>query len=151
MSRKKMLINTIAVTFITLICLMLPVQVVAETLSEDDTTYSAFDNVNGNTETVGRILTEISNERTESTKTFLLDDGTKMIAEYNQPVHYKNNKGEWLEYNNSFESETSTAENKYAETEYTNKSSVTDIKLSNKAAVPQFRELPVRLACRQCL
>ncbi len=74
-----------------------------------------------------------------------------MIAEYNQPVHYKNNKGEWLEYNNSFESETSTAENKYAETEYTNKSSVTDIKLSNKAAVPQFRELPVRLACRQCL
>ena len=133
MSRKKMLINTIAVTLTTLICLMLPVQVVAETLSEDDTTYSAFDNVKGNTETVGSILTEISNERTESTKTFLLDDGTKMIAEYNQPVHYKNNKGEWVEYNNSFESETSTAENKSAETEYTNKSSDTDIKLSNKA------------------
>ena len=56
-----------------------------------------------------------------------------MIAEYNQPVHYKNNKGEWVEYNNSFESETSTSENKSAETEYTNKSSDTDIKLSNKA------------------
>ena len=133
MSRKKMLINTIAVTLTTLICLMLPVQVVAETLSEDDRSYSDFDNVKGNTETVGSILTEISNERTESTKTFLLDDGTKMIAEYNQPVHYKNNKGEWVEYNNSFESETSTAENKSAETEYTNKSSDTDIKLSNKA------------------
>ncbi len=77
MSRKKILINTIAVTLITLICLMLPVQV---TLSEDDTVYSSFDNVKGNTETVGRIVTEISNEKTESTKTFLLDDGTKMIA-----------------------------------------------------------------------
>ena len=57
MSRKKMLINTIAVTLTTLICLMLPVQVVAETLSEDDTAYSTFNNVKGNTETVGSILT----------------------------------------------------------------------------------------------
>lgn len=115
--------------------LSLPVEVYASTIPEKEkTVYSSFDNVHGETETVGNIVTEISDSRTENTKEFLLDDGTTMIAEYNQPVHYKNDKGKWVEYNNTLvaESSTSTAD-EASDGEYTNKSSDLDVKLSNKA------------------
>ena len=115
--------------------LSLPVEVYASTILEKEkTVYSSFDNVHGETETVGNIVTEISDSRTENTKEFLLDDGTTMIAEYNQPVHYKNDKGKWVEYNNTLvaESSASTAD-EASDGEYTNKSSNIDVKLSNKA------------------
>lgn len=115
--------------------LSLPVEVYASTIPEKEkTVYSSFDNVHGETETVGNIVTEISDSRTENTKEFLLDDGTTMIAEYNQPVHYKNDKGKWVEYNNTLvaESSASTAD-EASDGEYTNKSSNIDVKLSNKA------------------
>ena len=115
--------------------LSLPVEVYASTIPEKEkTVYSSFDNVHGETETVGNIITEISDSRTENTKEFLLDDGTTMIAEYNQPVHYKNDKGKWVEYNNTLvaESSASTAD-EASDGEYTNKNSNIDIKLSNKA------------------
>lgn len=115
--------------------LSLPVEVYASTIPEKEkTVYSSFDNVHGETETVGNIITEISDSRTENTKKFLLDDGTTMIAEYNQPVHYKNDKGKWVEYNNTLvaESSASTAD-EVSDGEYTNKSSNIDVKLSNKA------------------
>ena len=115
--------------------LSLPVEVYASTILEKEkTVYSSFDNALGETETVGNIVTEISDSRTENTKEFLLDDGTTMIAEYNQPVHYKNDKGKWVEYNNTLvaESSASTAD-EASDGEYTNKSSNIDVKLSNKA------------------
>ena len=50
------------------------------------------------------IVKELPEERTEYTKEFLLDDGTKMIAEYEQPVHYQDGKDNWLEYDNTLDS-----------------------------------------------
>ena len=134
MSRKQITKGIISVILTVLIGLMLPVQVFASTLLKDEKVYSSFDNVHGETETVGNIVTEISDSRTENTKEFLLDDGTTMIAEYNQPVHYKNDKGKWVEYNNTLvaESSASTAD-EVSDGEYTNKNSNIDIKLSNKA------------------
>lgn len=134
MSRKQITKGIISVILTVLIGLMLPVQVFASTLPKDEKVYSSFDNVHGETETVGNIVTEISDSRTENTKEFLLDDGTTMIAEYNQPVHYKNDKGKWVEYNNTLvaESSASTAD-EASDGEYTNKSSNIDVKLSNKA------------------
>ncbi len=134
MSRKRILKGVIAVALTVLIGLMLPVQVFASTLLKDEKVYSSFDNVHGETETVGNIVTEISDSRTENTKEFLLDDGTTMIAEYNQPVHYKNDKGKWVEYNNTLVAESSASTADEASTrEYTNKNSNIDVKLSNKA------------------
>ncbi|MGN0501101.1 MAG: hypothetical protein ACI4HK_08180 [Ruminococcus sp.] len=131
----KKLISTVSMALCVTIGLSLPVAVYASTIPEKEkTVYSSFDNVQGETETVGKIVTEIPDSRTENTKEFLLDDGTTMIAEYNQPVHYKNEKGKWVEYNNTLiaESSDSTADEVF-DGEYTNKSSNIDIKLSNKA------------------
>ena len=72
MSRKQITKGIISVILTVLIGLMLPVQVFASTLPKDEKVYSSFDNVHGETETVGNIITEISDSRTENTKNFCL-------------------------------------------------------------------------------
>lgn len=79
--------RTLAVTLSALIATMLPLQVLATNLPEENAVYSSFDNVQGNDEKIPNIVTELITDRTENSKVFLLEDGSKMIAEYNQPVH----------------------------------------------------------------
>ena len=134
MSREQATRSVISAVLTLLTGLILPVQVIAATLPKDETVYSSFNNVQGESESIGNIIAEVSDSRTENTKEFLLDDGTKMLAEYNQPVHYKNDNGKWVEYNNTLEASTSASTaDEASDEEYTNKSSNIDIKLSNKA------------------
>ena len=79
---------------------MLPSQAFATNLSDKNIKYSSFDDIQGNGEKVANIVMELEEERTENTKLFLLDDGSKMLAEYTEPIHYKNDNNEWAEYNN---------------------------------------------------
>ena len=131
---KKTLRNTIAVILTVIIGLMVPVQAASVTLPKEEKTFSSFSGIQGSTDSIGNIITEISDKRTETTKEFMLDDGTTMIAEYNQPVHYKNDKGKWVEYNNSLITDTSASTaDEVSNGNYTNKNSDIDIKLSNKA------------------
>lgn len=132
--RTRRIISIISILLSVTIVLSLPIDVLATTLPKDEKVYSSFENVQGETESVGNIVAELTDERTETTKNFLLDDGTEMIAEYNQPVHYKNSKGKWVEYNNSLEKESSiSTADEATNIDYTNKNSNIDIKLSNKA------------------
>lgn len=64
---------------------------------------AAFDSVKGENEEVGNIVKELTEERTQFTKEFLLDDGTKMLAQYAQPVHFQNEKKEWVDYDNTLD------------------------------------------------
>ena len=132
----KKLLSIVSMILCITIVSSIPAQAISETIDKNkkDTVYSSFDDVQGEIENIGNIVAELTDERTETSKEFLLDDGTKMIAEYSQPVHYKNSKGKWVEYNNSLKmaNSTSTADEASNE-EYTNKSSDIDIKLSNKA------------------
>lgn len=121
--------RTLAVTLSALIATMLPLQVLATNLPEENAVYSSFDNVQGNDEKIPNIVTELITDRTENSKVFLLEDGSKMIAEYNQPVHYKDSDDVWVEYNNSLISENSSATIDEADIDYSNKSSNIDIKL----------------------
>lgn len=66
----------------------------------------------------------------------MLEDGTKMIAQYNEPVHYKNSKGKWVEYNNTL-SEDKTASpdeagDSYIQTKAVIFRSIFQIKLSQR-------------------
>lgn len=61
----------------------------------------SFDAVSGEKEKESLIVDEIEGERTEFTKEFMLADGTKMIAVYDQPVHFKNKENKWVDYDNS--------------------------------------------------
>ena len=83
MSRNiKAIFSAVSVTLCASIALTLPVEAVATTLPQEEKLYSSFDNVQGSSEIVADILTELKDERTANTKKFLLEDGTKMIAEY---------------------------------------------------------------------
>ena len=134
MSRSiKAIFSAMSLTLCASIALTLPVEAVATTLPQEEKLYSSFDNVQGSSEIVADILTELKDERTANTKKFLLEDGTKMIAEYDLPVHFKNDKGNWVEYDNRLVAENSTSTADEATSEYSNKNSNIDIKLSNKA------------------
>lgn len=136
MSRKiKYLLSIVSIVLCVTMISSIPVQALSETIAnkEENTTYSSFDNVQGEAEEIGNIVAEDTSARTETTKKFLLDDGTTMIAEYDVPVHYQSDNGKWVEYNNSLVAEKSDATADEASSEeYTNKSSNIDIKLSNK-------------------
>ena len=74
------------------------------------------------------ILYELISDRTENTKSFMRSDGTKLIVQYEDTIHYKNNNGEFTEYDNSL-SETDSDTN---EKEYKTKDSDVDIRISKK-------------------
>ncbi len=120
---------TIAISLCTVMALELPVQVYASTLPEKETpTYSSFDAVSGEEETVGNIVSEDTSERSEYTKTFNLDDGTKMLAQYEEPVHFKDENGKWQEYDNSLSSTDNDKSN-----DLSNQDSDVKITLADKA------------------
>lgn len=78
-----------------------------------------------------KILSEVVEERKKSEKTFLMSDGTFMVAQYDLPVHYEDESGQWEEIDNSLiEEDTGTEEEGYQTTE---KSGIRDrIKFSKK-------------------
>ena len=74
------------------------------------------------------ILYEITDDRTATTKSFMQSDGTKLIVQYKEAVHYENADGEFVEYDNTL-TETETDANKK---EYKTKDSDVDIRISKK-------------------
>lgn len=129
---KKML-SAVSITLCATVGLSLPVDVVAATLPKAETQYSSFDNVVGENPEESKIVKELTGERTENSKEFLLEDGTKMIAQYNEPVHYKDSKGKWVEYNNTLSEDKTASPDEAGDSSYTNKSSDISVNLSNKA------------------
>ena len=129
---KKML-SAVSISLCATVGLSLPVDVVAATLPKAETQYSSFDNVVGENPEESKIVKELTGERTENSKEFLLEDGTKMIAQYNEPVHYKDSKGKWVEYNNTLSEDKTASPDEAGDSSYTNKSSDISVNLSNKA------------------
>lgn len=129
---KKML-SAVSISLCATVGLSLPVDVVAATLPKAETQYSSFDNVVGENPEESKIVKELTGERTENSKEFLLKDGTKMIAQYNEPVHYKDSKGKWVEYNNTLSEDKTASPDEAGDSSYTNKSSDISVNLSNKA------------------
>ena len=68
-----------------------------------------------------QILSEVKEEREESSKTFLMSDGTFMVAQYAAPIHYEDENRKWQEINHALVEETagtaSDAEDGYTTTE----------------------------------
>lgn len=137
---KKML-SAVSITLCATVGLSLPVDVVAATLPKAETQYSSFNNVVGENPEESKIVKELTGERTENSKEFLLEDGTKMIAQYNEPVHYKDSKGKWVEYNNTLSEDKTASPDEAGDSSYTNKSSDISVNLSNKAKLKNMISL----------
>lgn len=129
----KKLFSVVSITLCATIGLSLPVEVYASTLPEKENNYSSFNNVVGENPEESKIVKELTGERTENSKEFLLEDGTKMIAQYNEPVHYKDSKGKWVEYNNTLSEDKTSSPDEAGDSSYTNKSSDISVNLLNKA------------------
>lgn len=129
----KKLFSVVSITLCATIGLSLPLEVYASTLPEKENNYSSFNNVVGENPEESKIVKEIADKRTENSKEFLLEDGTKMIAQYNEPVHYKDSKGKWVEYNNTLSEDKTSSPDEAGDSSYTNKSSDISVNLSNKA------------------
>lgn len=47
------------------------------------------------------VLGEMFGKRTAHTKTFRMSDGSYVLAEYTDPIHFENASGEWTDYDNT--------------------------------------------------
>ena len=94
-------LSTVSIILCFAMIYLIPMNVVA--LVQDNSSQNSnsesnsadFSNVKSETEEIGNIVSEDSEQRTENSKIFLLDDGTKMFVDYGEPVHYKNSKNEY--------------------------------------------------------
>ena len=56
------------------------------------------------------IISEITGKREENIKHFKLSDGSFVVAQYNNPVHYQDDNGEWIDIDNTITETDATTE-----------------------------------------
>ncbi len=56
------------------------------------------------------IISEIREKREENIKHFKLSDGSFVVAQYNNPVHYQDDNGEWIDIDNTITETDATTE-----------------------------------------
>ena len=132
----KKLVSGTSVTLCALIAFSLPTQVFAQNLpiNTEVKTQTPNEEQSSDEYKTGNILSEIKDERDEYSKQFRLDDGTTMAVSYQEPIHYKNAAGEWVDYDNSLKNETvNSASPDEVTEEYTNKKSDFKVNYSKKS------------------
>ena len=132
----KKLVSGTSVTLCALIAFSLPTQVFAQNLpiNTEVKTQTPNEEQSSDEYKTGNILSEIKDERDEYSKQFRLDDGTTMAVSYQEPIHYKNAEGEWVDYDNSLKNETvNSASPDEVTEEYTNKKSDFKVNYSKKS------------------
>lgn len=142
MKRKLRLVSIIAMMLAIIMFIEIPVSAVAPIIGKElvSTEAITIESVDEDKDTEDNILSEVEGERTEYSKTFRLSDGAYMLAQYDVPVHYKDESGNWKDYDNTLLTESSdstpdeaTADETPVMEELDNKDSNIDVKLSKKA------------------
>ena len=77
------------------------------------------------------VLGEVIENRTETTKTFRMSDGSFIAADYGKTVHYADENGAWLDYDNTWQFADAAADEDMAG--YENKDADVRIKLANNS------------------
>ncbi len=136
MSRSiKAIFSVISVTLCILIALTYPTQVFAQNLPKSEDELTVKNPQEAEPYTVGNIISELSDERDEYEKRFKLDDGSYIVASYQQPIHFKDKDGNWVDYDNTLIDETtySATNDEAPQEEYTNKNSDIKVNYSKKS------------------
>lgn len=117
-----------------LTAIMLPVEVFAQAAPKHNPSAKVkFDSL-AESEEVGEIVTEIKERRDEYTKQFRMDDGTIMAVVYDVPVHYKNKKGKWIDYDNTLISKSTASPDEASQVSYSNKKGKIDIDFASETS-----------------
>lgn len=101
----KIMKKTIAV-FLVILTLFTTCSAVMPVFAENEVEDIIETNENAETE----IVSEVIEKREENRKHFLMSDGSFMVAQYNNPVHYKNDDGQWIDYDNTIVEVEATTE-----------------------------------------
>lgn len=122
----------------------IPISAVAPIIGDELVTTEGItdETVDEYKKTEKNILSELEYMRTENSKTFRLSDGTCMIAQYNMPVHYKDDNGKWADYDNSLsvtEQEVSVLETQPAVLDEATADSVAVANISEKTEITTNR------------
>ena len=124
----------ISVVLAILTAIMLPVEVFAQAAPKHNPSAKVkFDSL-AESEDVGEIVAELKERRDEYTKHFRMDDGTIMAVVYDVPVHYKNKKGKWIDYDNTLVSESTASPDEASQVFYSNKKSKLDIDFTSETS-----------------
>ena len=85
-------------------------EITSEEYSKEYTDEYADETIIDNTETIEDvyIISEDTSKRDENTKHFLLSNGSFIAVQYSTPVHYQDEKKQWIEYDNSLSKINST-------------------------------------------
>ena len=99
---RKMTISVLSIILVVLISFTLPVQVAA--VATPDETEGIVDSESIQQEDAtseGNVIGEDTSKRDEYTKHFITDAGTTIAAQYAVPVHYIDENGEYVDFDNS--------------------------------------------------
>ena len=92
--------------------------------------------IENESEQEAQIIAELTDERQEYEKRFMLSNGSMMAVQYDLPVHYLDDDGNWIQYNNRMQETDSildTEVERVSSTEYRVIESDSDVRLSKKA------------------
>ena len=101
MKRKFKLISIIALVLAIIMIIEVPANalqaVSGNNSSSDDISSEELDSSDSSE---ANILMEVEDERSEYSKTFLLDNGNNLLVDYSVPIHYMNDN-KWIDYDNT--------------------------------------------------
>ena len=133
--RPKLYTKITAILLAIVMALLLPVQSGAQTAAQEQTGTAVSETVSeteGETEfgvtaennveedepySQPMIISEDTEKRDGYTKHFLTEDGSYIAAQYNYPIHFQDESGEWVEYDNSLIEQTAEADEDIPEDE----------------------------------
>ena len=124
----------ISVILAILTAIMLPVEVFAQSNPKQKPSAKVHFDSLAESEDIGEIVMELKERRDEYTKHFRMDDGTIMAVVYDVPVHYKNKKGKWEDYDNTLISESTASPDEASQVSYSNKKGKLDIDFASETS-----------------
>ncbi len=121
--KKYLSVFLVIITILTTFSVAIPVFATGNPFTNND----FADKVENQEEMTSKIVGEVNELREEYAKHFVCEDGSYVVATYNEPVHYKEN-GQWKEIDNSLELKNNVKSNT-GKAMYAPKSGTVDIKI----------------------
>ena len=109
--KKALTVFLVVLTIFTSCSVILPVLAAEDStlVTDGDVAEEEFSNPNEESPEP-EIISEITEKREENIKHFKLSDGSFVVAQYNNPVHYQADSGEWIDIDNTVTETDATTE-----------------------------------------
>ncbi len=126
--KNKKLFKVISIILVVIMLLhIVPQSVIAFAVEKVNVNKSIGNEISNQEDMTSKIVSEVTELRNEYEKHFACEDGSFVVATYNDPVHYKEN-GQWKEIDNSLRL-TADVKSSSGKSMYTPKAGIVDVKI----------------------